>query len=106
MPLAADERVHEAGTSLPRFRRMGLSSDSAKHIHAVLGKEGVRTVFSAIDGFNRAHIQGLLRAPGAWRLAHVEIFGLANRRWVRVVPSSESARAMLEARGITTAGRP
>ena len=100
MPLAADERAHETGATLPQFRRMGLSSDSAKHIHAVLGREGVRTVFSAVDGFNRAHIEGLLRAPGAWRLADVKVVGLANRRWVRVVPSSETARTMLEARGL------
>lgn len=103
MPLAADERANDSAITLPRFRCNGLSSAASGHVRAVLGREGTRTVFSAIDSFNRAFIQGLLRAPGTRRVADVEVVGLANRRWIRVVPRTQSSRAMLEARGVATA---
>lgn len=103
LPLAADERAYESATTLPGFRRQGLTSAARGHVGAVLGREGVRTFFSAVDGFNRAFVQGLLRAPGAWRVADVEVVGLGTRRWTRVLPCSESSRALLEARGVATA---
>ncbi len=89
IPLPAGYCTTEAAVTLPEFRGRRLHGHANEHLRAVLGGDGTRGMFSAINGFNRRLLAWTLSpAGGACRVATVHTLSFAGRRWLRVVSHS------------------
>jgi SAM-dependent methyltransferase len=100
LPLRPDERVLEAGVTLPEFRRRGINGRARAHVAKVLDSEGVTRVLGAINGFNRRLFATSLKLSGTRHAATIHAISLGTKRWLRAVPATPDHAAMLEGRGL------
>jgi hypothetical protein len=100
LPLRPDERVLQAGVTLPEFRRRGLNGRAREHVAKVLESQGVTRILGAINGFNRRLLATSLRLPGTRHAATIHTISLGSKRWLRAVPASPADAALLEGRGV------
>ncbi len=100
LPLRDDERASEGLVTAAEFRGRGLAWAAREHLWAVLGKEGIKTIYSAPSGFNREFLAATLRTSGAEHVATTHLVAVARRRWLRTTPGSPSQAELLDRRGV------
>ena len=100
LPLRDDERASEGLVTTPEFRGRGLAWAAREHLWSVLGKEGIKTIYSAPSGFNRGFLAATLRTSGAEHVATTHLVTVARRRWLRTTPGSPSQAELLDRRGV------
>lgn len=98
--LEARECATEAAATLAGFRRRGVALSARRHLEAALGDEGVVTLLSTVDGFNRRFNHRLLSGGRTRRAAVIHRACCARRRWYRAVPVTSTGAALLARAGL------